>query len=260
MSINAIFLFAPSETTDTTKGPAAFAISLAKAHDAHLTIFTVALDVTTPGRQSDAGAVAAALTTAAMAASVQFTLVTEHSHAIGIHEVVAEHARLHDISVIGTNSDGLLSERTLAEHVMFESGRPLIVVPQSYAVPYQPSTIAAAWDNGAPAARALGDAITLFAPKTIALLAIEGEKPMPTDIDHDRLAMLTSRRGTDASFKVAPLGNRSIGGALQAEAAASGAGMLAMGAYGHSRLRRFVLGSATGDILKNCEMPILLSH
>jgi Mg-chelatase subunit ChlD len=130
-------------------------------------------------------------------------LVTEHSHAIGVHEVVAEHARLHDVSVIGNNSDGLLSERTLAEHVMFESGRPLIVVPQSYAVPYQPSTIAAAWDNGATAARALGDAITLLAPKTIALLAIEGEKPMPTDIDHDRLAILTSRRGTDASFKVA---------------------------------------------------------
>lgn len=260
MSINAIFLFAPAETADAATGPAAFAISLAKAYGAHLTIFTVALDVTTPGRSVDAAGVAATLSAAATAASVPVTLVTEHSHAIGIHEVVAEHARLHDISVIGSNAGGLLSERTLAEHLMFESGRPLIVVPQTHSAPYQPGMIAAAWDNGAPAARALGDAITLFAPAKMALLAIEGEKPMPTDIDHDRLAMLISRRGTEASFKVAPLGNRSIGGALQAEASASGAGMLAMGAFGHSRLRRFVLGSATGDILKNCEMPILLSH
>lgn len=260
MTIKSIFLFAPAETADATKGPAAYAISMAKAHGAHLTLFSVAVDVTTPGRQTDAAAVVESLRTAAEAAGVPTSLVTEHSHAIGLHEVVAEHARLHDLAIAGTNNDGLLSERTIAEHLMFESGRPVIIVPADHGATYQPGPIAVAWDNGATAARALGDVVALFAPERVELLAIEGEKPLPTDLDQDQLAAATARRVATASFQLASLGGRRIGEALQAEAAASGAGLLAMGAFGHSRLRRFVLGSATADIVNNNKMPTLLSH
>ena len=33
-----------------------------------------------------------------------------------------------------------------------------------------------------------------------------------------------------------------------------------MGAYGHSRLREFVLGGATRTVLHDPKLPILLSH
>jgi nucleotide-binding universal stress UspA family protein len=36
--------------------------------------------------------------------------------------------------------------------------------------------------------------------------------------------------------------------------------MLVMGAYGHSRLREFVLGGATRSMLSKPTLPILLSH
>lgn len=260
MTIKSIFLFAPAETADAIKGPAAYAISLAKAYGARLTIFTVAVDVTTPGRQTDALAVAASLRSAAETADVDCKLVTEHSHAMGIHEVVAEHARLHDLSVTGCSSGGLLSEKIIAEYLMFESGRPVIVVPANYEGPYQKGPLAVAWDNSSAAARALGDAIALFAPDQVELLSIEGEKPLPTDLDSARLVEVISRRSTKARHRVAQLAGRSIATALQEEANASGCGLLAMGAFGHTRLRRFVLGSATSDILKNNQMPTLLSH
>lgn len=260
MALHSIFLFAPAETAIASKGPAAFAIALAKAHGANLTIFSVATDVTTPGKNVDAGAIAASLKSAADASGVRCTLVTEHSHAIGVHEAVAEHARLHDLSITGCNIAGLLSEKIIAEYLMFESGRPVIVVPADYDAPYQKGPLAIAWDNSSAAARALGDAIALFTPDQVQLLSIEGEKPLPTDLDTAQLVEVIGRRSTNASHRFAPLSGRSIGAALQEEAKANGCGLLVMGAFGHTRLRRFVLGSATSDILKNNQMPTLLSH
>ncbi len=51
-----------------------------------------------------------------------------------------------------------------------------------------------------------------------------------------------------------------IGVALEAYAAACGADLLVMGAYGHSRLQEFVLGGATEHMLSDPKVPLLLSH
>lgn len=260
MALRSIFLFAPAESAAVGKGPVGFAISLAKAHGAQLTIFTVALDVTTPELNTDAPSVAAHLRSAAHEAGVECTLITEHSHVLGVHEVVAEHARLHDLSVIGNRSSGLLNERMVAEYLMFESGRPVIVVPEAYDAPYQSGGLGVAWDNTPAAARALGDAITLLGPEQVHFLTIIGEKPLPTDLDSNALVTLTGRRGVKADHVNAALFGRSIAEALQQETGATGAKMLVMGAFGHSRLRSFILGSATADILKNIHVPTLLSH
>ena len=51
-----------------------------------------------------------------------------------------------------------------------------------------------------------------------------------------------------------------IAAALPDGAQASGASLLVMGAFGHSRLRLFVLGSPTSDLMKTIRMPVLVSH
>lgn len=260
MTIKSIFLLAPAETAVVGSGPVAFAISMAKAYGASLTVFSVALDVTTPGRNTDAAGVIAALQNAADVAGVSCSLIAEHSHALGVNQVVAEHARLHDISIVGSQDIGLLNERMLAEYLMFESGRPVIVVPQTHATPYTLGALAVAWDNTPAAGRALGDAIALLAPERVHFLTIVGEKEFPTDLDSAALVTATGKRGIKADYVKAALFGRSIASALQEEAAATGSEMLVMGAYGHSRLRRFMLGSATADILQRSTMPTLLSH
>ncbi|MFN5127651.1 MAG: universal stress protein [Sphingomonadaceae bacterium] len=260
MTIKSIFLLAPAETAVVGSGPVAFAISMAKAYGASLTAFSVALDVTTPGRNTDAAGVIAALQNAADAAGVSCSLITEHSHALGVNQVVAEHARLHDISIVGSQDIGLLNERMLAECLMFESGRPVIVVPQTHATPYTLGALAVAWDNTPAAGRALGDAIALLAPEHVHFLTIVGEKEFPTDLDSAALVTATGKRGIKADYVKAALFGRSIASALQEEAAATGSEILVMGAYGHSRLRRFMMGSATADILQSSTMPTLLSH
>lgn len=39
-----------------------------------------------------------------------------------------------------------------------------------------------------------------------------------------------------------------------------GFGMLVMGAYGHSRIRSFVIGSTTTEMVRSCRIPVLMVH
>jgi nucleotide-binding universal stress UspA family protein len=222
-------------------------------------VFTVALDVTTTGSSADTAAFAEAISAKAREAGIDFRVITSHSHAIGIHEVVAEHARLHDLVVIGVCDGAILGERQIAEHLLFESGRPVLIVPTDYAESYRSDTVAVAWDNSAAAARALGDARALIHNATV-FLTIDGDKQIESDIDGTELVEAAARRGLSARLVTTEKNERTIAEALQEEALAQGADLLAMGAYGHSRLRRFVLGSATQGILERPAMPVLLSH
>jgi nucleotide-binding universal stress UspA family protein len=260
VSVKSILLFAPADSARPDRGAPACAIGLAKAHRARLTVFSVALDVTTPGHRADAPQLAQEICDAAQAAGVDCVTVTEHSHAIGVHEAVAEHARLHDLTVAGADQAGLLSERLVTEYLLFDSGRPVLLVPAGHTAPYAAGPVAVAWDNTASASRALGDAIALLEIASARLLTIQGEKALRTDLEADAICSTMERRGVSATPVSAGLDGRSIAGALQEEAMSGGASLLVMGAFAHSRLRRFVLGSATADLLKHPRLPVLLSH
>ena len=51
-----------------------------------------------------------------------------------------------------------------------------------------------------------------------------------------------------------------IAGTLLSYAFESGADLMVMGGYGHSRFREFVLGGATRGILQAMTLPVLMSH
>ena len=48
--------------------------------------------------------------------------------------------------------------------------------------------------------------------------------------------------------------------AILSHAADSGADFIVMGGYGHSRLREFILGGVTRNILASMTVPVLMSH
>jgi nucleotide-binding universal stress UspA family protein len=53
---------------------------------------------------------------------------------------------------------------------------------------------------------------------------------------------------------------RSAGETILSGVEDSGADLLVMGAYGHSRIREIVLGGVTETILKKMTLPVLMSH
>lgn len=56
------------------------------------------------------------------------------------------------------------------------------------------------------------------------------------------------------------LDDRHAGEALLALAARIGAGLVVMGAYGHSRARELVLGGATRTVLESARVPVWMTH
>ncbi|HEY7764325.1 MAG TPA: universal stress protein, partial [Aestuariivirgaceae bacterium] len=86
------------------------------------------------------------------------------------------------------------------------------------------------------------------------------EKPLSEPDLANALASSLAKRGFSATPLEATLRRRTIAEALQNTALSKGAQLLAMGGFGHSRIRDFVLGGATKGILTQLRLPILLSH
>jgi len=51
-----------------------------------------------------------------------------------------------------------------------------------------------------------------------------------------------------------------VGPTLLAQAETFAADLLVMGCYGHTRLREFVFGGATRQVLQTMSIPVLMSH
>ncbi len=121
--------------------------------------------------------------------------------------------------------------------------------------------VAIAWDGSRVAARAVADAAPLLhRAAKITVLTVVDEKPLHDRDAAERLAQALGRRGLKAQAMPAKAADCPIATALQERATEIGAGMLVMGAFGHSRLRDFVLGGATAGVLWDLRLPVLLSH
>lgn len=278
MTIRSILLHTASETCDPDCGPSAFALQFAQAFDARITALVYELDVVSPRsaygrritaearatvteRNSNARDRAALLRDAAAKLQVQADVLTERSFAYTIPEVVADRARLHDLTVTGVDERGLLSEHAIAEYVLFQSGLPVIVVPADHAAPFSCDKVVVAWDYSRTAARALADAMPFLRKATeVNLVAFGDDKEMDSSLTRDDVLTALKHRGIQARYEQAERGDLDIAAAINAFAASAEADLLVMGGYGHSRFREFVLGGATRVVLQTPALPTLLSH
>jgi nucleotide-binding universal stress UspA family protein len=202
-----------------------------------------------------------------VAASVKGMVEGDAAGAVSIHRVILgavndaaiEAARLHDVAVMPWIGDAAAT-RDLAEALVFGAGRPVIVVPADFeagAIDH----VAIAWDGSRVAARALGDALALLSDGgRVSVLTVGDEKPIAGADPAGTLAAALTARGIPATARAVALGEKSIAAALQDAARDEGARLMAMGGFGHSRLRDFVLGGATTGILADLRIATLLSH
>ncbi len=177
----------------------------------------------------------------------------------GVLDAAAAEARYHDLSVLPWTGETLAAQ-DIAQAVVFGSGRPAILVPPATR-PAPIEHIAVAWDASRVAARALWDALALMPENCrITVLTIRDEKPLSAPDLAASLAALLEKRGYTAKPLDIMLGDRTIAEALQDAAVEAGAQLLVMGAFGHSRLRDFILGGATQGVFRDLRLPVLLSH
>lgn len=178
----------------------------------------------------------------------------------GMLDAAAAEARYYDLAVLPWSREEP-SAQHLIEAVVFGAGRPAILVPGSARPPARLDHVAIAWDASRVAARALGDVLPLLAEDgRVTVLTVRDEKPLVGAGVANLLASSLEKRGVKAHPIDITLGERTIAPALQEAALAEGAQLLAMGGFGHSRFRDFVLGGATTGVFADLVMPVLLSH
>lgn len=192
---------------------------------------------------------------------------SELNISIGIHTVAlgasldaaTVEARNYDLALLPWSTESL-SAQDMAQSLLFGSGVPVILVPPQTAA-NSVDHIAIAWDGSRVAARALCDALPLLAEGgRISVLIVQDEKSLSGSGLAQTLAASLERRGYVAKAVNVTLDGRTIATALQEAALSEGAQFMAMGGFGHSRLRDFILGGATKGVLSDLRLAVLLSH
>ncbi|MFG1393451.1 universal stress protein [Xanthobacter agilis] len=259
---------------------AEYAASLAVEFGAHLTGLSVAYEIDVPPfymgalptdfidaqvleNQSSAEKAAARLEDIAKSAGVPHQIRTL-SASLGVAANSFAHmARLFDLTVVAQpDPDKPGPEEVLAETVLLESGRGVLIVPYIQEKPFSAERAVVAWDGGRASARALAEALPLLhRTKVVEVFRVVSDGADAADEEGQDVARHLARHNLDAQIRRLPVkSGDSISAAILNEVSDQGADLVVMGGYGHSRLREMVLGGVTRDILSSMTVPVLMAH
>jgi nucleotide-binding universal stress UspA family protein len=172
---------------------------------------------------------------------------------------LAARARAYDLTIVPKY--GHPETDFVAETLVFESGRPVLLLPPDSGVGHRFEKVAIGWDGSRAAARALADALPICAGAlSVELVAVTGDKAFGEGAAPNDARRHLSAHGIEAREIEIPASGLDAGTALLRHCARVGADLLVMGAYGHGRFREFVLGGATRSVLADAALPVLLSH
>jgi nucleotide-binding universal stress UspA family protein len=179
----------------------------------------------------------------------------------GAATLFAQVARRFDISVVGqAQREQGATDELIIEGALFESGRPVIVVPYIQKSGLTLERVLVCWDGGRTAARAVADAMPFLTRAKAVDLVIVAEERKNDEVTGVRMSEHLARHGASVSVKRIAKGDLSVQDAILSYAADSSADFMVMGGYGHSRLREFILGGVTRSILNSMTVPVLMSH
>ena len=181
-----------------------------------------------------------------------------------VASLAARFARYADLTLIATKAEGHESlQGWVLNGALFESGRPILLLPKGPAGFPAVRTVMLAWDASVEASKAVRDAIGLM--KAAAAVHAVLIDPVPSFEGHGPepgadLAAYLGRHGIAATVHRIPKEGKETGEHLRRTAVDLGADLIVMGGFGHSRLRERIFGGTTTSMLKNVAMPVLMAH
>lgn len=148
------------------------------------------------------------------------------------------------------------------ERVMMDGAHAVYFVPQGIKQRRDLRTVVVGWVNTREAARAVAEAMPLLATaKTVHLVSVRepGRGRMGGAEAMADIAAHLDRHGIDTTISVLP-DTAAPAAVLLAEAHRISADLIVAGAYGHTRLREWIFGGTTYDLLRGSDLPILMAH
>jgi nucleotide-binding universal stress UspA family protein len=180
----------------------------------------------------------------------------------GAPGMLASIARRFDLSIIAQpEPNEPMLGRLFVEAALFESGRPLLIVPYIQTPGLKLDRVMVCWDGSRSAARAVGDAMPLLIQAKITeIVMVSGEAAKSDELPGADIARHLACHGAKVEVNRIASTDIDIASTILSHAADASADFLVMGGYGHSRMREFILGGVTRGILASMTLPTLMSH
>lgn len=276
-SIKSVFVAFTEEGRGEHSSALAYAMSLSQQAGAHLTLQAASMRYGVPGsligafgaelinrenrRISElADAFADKARGRADLAGVTCMIETPSLIYANLCDRLLAHARVHDVSILDLEKDPVQRDRGLIEAALFDSGRPVVIVPPG-CEQFSAKRILIAWDGGTSAARTVGDAMPfLREADEVEILTVSGEKDLSSRLGGTDLAPHLAWHGIKVTVRNVALTQADVAGEVRQAAGAFGADLVVCGAYKHSRLREWLLGGVTQSLLRDSTLPMLMSH
>lgn len=177
-----------------------------------------------------------------------------------ISQAVRHGARLSDIVVLGQGKAYETGEwREIRDVALFESGRPVFLVPPGGVAEQNFDKVVIAWKESIEATRAITAAQPfLTKAKEVHLVTIGDEQQVQdTFLEFEQYLQL---HHANVQSEILAMSSGDVGKTLLDYSEAKGGAMLVMGAYSHWRWREQLFGGATEFVLRNANSPVLMAH
>jgi nucleotide-binding universal stress UspA family protein len=145
--------------------------------------------------------------------------------------------------------------------LILRAGLPVLLAPD-HAKPLEARRIVIGWSQTIEASRAISDAMPLLvAADQVVVVTVTAEPQREEDETAlSEVCRRLERRGCKVVRERHANSRASIASVLCKAAEAHGADLLVVGGYAHSRLREWILGGVTRDLIVRCPHYILFSH
>jgi nucleotide-binding universal stress UspA family protein len=177
-------------------------------------------------------------------------------------EGMSSAARQADLAVVGLHddTDPHCTSRNVAVHIALTAGVPVLVLPAWEKPPEVAAgfgrRVLVAWNDTRESVRALHDSMPFLARADEVLIAsVDGELA-----DLEAVCAHVKEHGIAAKPSALSSRGDAVQDVLLAQRDAMKADLVVLGAYGHSRMREFVLGGVTRTLLGEATTPLLISH
>ena len=273
------------DDSEVCEARVATALAMGRAHDARVVGVALAIEPTIPAyigaelpievrdiqrkaAEESAQKAADAFMEAADRAGISAESRVVNAYESTAGETLAFHARHADISILGqSNPDSPFAHltSTLAEELLFSSGRPVYLVPY---IGIRPDAVSGgkaviAWDGGRESTRAVHDALPILEDmdEVIVLVVDAGKNRYSHGAEPGAdIAAHLARHDIKVRVERVQSAGIEVAEVVLNLIAETGANLLVMGGYGHSRLRELALGGVTRTILQEMTVPVLMSH
>jgi nucleotide-binding universal stress UspA family protein len=177
---------------------------------------------------------------------------------------VEVHAHYADLAVVARPdpSRQTAGPLGLGESLVFTSGRPVILFPPQ-GTASRVRRILVGWNAGRESVRAVADAMPLLVrAEAVEVLVVDSERRQSGHGQEPGadIARHLARHGVQVEVRRRSSEGEDVGRVLLSQAAAFGADLLVMGAYGHSYLNEWIFGGVTRTILSEAGLPVLMSR